>query len=173
CFNNCYIFRIQLEHLNKPEEAVRLVKDTKSVEGAKMVARFFQRLNDMTSAIQFLVLSKCHEEAFQLAQSSGKMDIYADVVGEDASQEDYLSIATYYDHEKNHLMAGKFFHLAGQYRKAVKHLLKVSGSDSSQAIQVAIQAVGAANEEQLTRQVIEFLMGETDGVPKVMFVIIM
>ncbi|XP_076359241.1 WD repeat-containing protein 19-like isoform X2 [Tachypleus tridentatus] len=160
------VIRIQLEHLNKPEEAVRLVKDTKSVEGAKMVARFFQRLNDTTSAIQFLVLSKCHEEAFQLAQSTGKMDIYVDVVGEDASQEDYQSIATYYDHEKNHLMAGKFLHLAGQHRKAVKHLLKVSGSDSSQAIQIAIQAVGAANDEQVTRQVIEYLMGETDGVPK-------
>ena len=30
--------------------------------------RFFQKLGDFGSAIQFLVLSKCNDEAFQLAQ---------------------------------------------------------------------------------------------------------
>ena len=30
--------------------------------------RFFQKLGDFASAIQFLVLSKCNDEAFQLAQ---------------------------------------------------------------------------------------------------------
>jgi len=33
-------FRINLDHLQNPEEAVRIVKETQSVEGAKMVARF-------------------------------------------------------------------------------------------------------------------------------------
>ena len=78
---------------------MRIVKETRSVEGAKMVAkfvsfillcqffcfhfflilnhqqeidislyRFFQKLGDFGSAIQFLVLSKCNDEAFQLAQ---------------------------------------------------------------------------------------------------------
>jgi hypothetical protein len=31
-----------------------------------MVAKFFQRLNDFASAIQFLVLSRCVDEAFQV-----------------------------------------------------------------------------------------------------------
>ena len=44
------------------------MKETYSTEGAKMVARFFQKLGDFASAIQFLVLSKCNDEAFQLAQ---------------------------------------------------------------------------------------------------------
>jgi tellurite resistance protein TehA-like permease len=30
--------------------------------------RFFQNLGDFSSAIQFLVLSKCNDEAFQMAQ---------------------------------------------------------------------------------------------------------
>ena len=77
---------------------MRVVKETQSVEGAKMVAkydeetftrtnllfkkmlrlmshsfnilyfRFFQSLGDFSSAIQFLVLSKCNDEAFQMAQ---------------------------------------------------------------------------------------------------------
>lgn len=37
-----------------------------STEGAKMVAKFFQKLNDFSSAIQFLVLSRCVDEAFQV-----------------------------------------------------------------------------------------------------------
>lgn len=32
--------RIYLDHLQNPEEAVRIVKETQSVDGAKMVARF-------------------------------------------------------------------------------------------------------------------------------------
>ena len=33
-----------------------------------LMFRFFQKLGDFASAIQFLVLSKCNDEAFQLAQ---------------------------------------------------------------------------------------------------------
>ena len=32
--------RINLDHLQNPEEAVRIVKETQSVEGAKMVAKY-------------------------------------------------------------------------------------------------------------------------------------
>ena len=32
---------------------------------------------------------------------------------------------------------------------------------------MAIETVGQANDDQLTRQLIDFLMGEIDGVPKV------
>lgn len=43
--------------------------------------RFFQKLNDFGSAIQFLVMSKCNDEAFQLAQQHNQMEIYADIIG--------------------------------------------------------------------------------------------
>ena len=43
--------------------------------------RFFQKLNDYASAIQFLVMSHCNDEAFQLAQTHGQMEIYADIIG--------------------------------------------------------------------------------------------
>ena len=32
------------------------------------ICRFFQKLGDVASALQFLVLSKCQEEAFQMAE---------------------------------------------------------------------------------------------------------
>ncbi len=43
--------------------------------------RFFQKLNDYGSAIQFLVMSQCNDEAFQLAQTHGQMETYAEIIG--------------------------------------------------------------------------------------------
>ena len=42
---------------------------------------FFQKFGDYGSAIQFLVMSKCTDEAFQLARMHGQMELYADILG--------------------------------------------------------------------------------------------
>ncbi|KAG7313919.1 hypothetical protein KOW79_022415 [Hemibagrus wyckioides] len=160
------VVRILLEHLNNPEEAVRIVRETQSIDGAKMVARFFLRLSDYGSAIQFLVMSHCSDEAFQLAQQHGQMEVYADIIGSDASMEDYQSIALYFEGEKKHLLAGKFFRKCGQYSRALKHFLKCPNTDDSVAIEMAIETVGEAKDQALTGQLIEYLMGENDGIPK-------
>lgn len=111
---------MHLDHLGNPEEAVRIVREIRSIEGAKMVAQFFIRLNDYASAIQFLVMSKCLDEAFQLAQTHGQMETYAEIIGSDATPDDYQSIALHFENEKSeksHFLAGKFFLLAGQYER--------------------------------------------------------
>ncbi|KAK7098094.1 WD repeat-containing protein 19-like [Littorina saxatilis] len=159
------VIRINLDFLQNPEEAVRIVQETKSVEGAKMVAKFFQKLNDYASAIQFLVMSHCNDEAFQLAQTHNQMEIYADIIGSDATPEDYQSIAVHFENEKNHFMAGKFFLLSEQFVRAMKHFLKCNPEDG-QAIELAIETVGRANDDALTAQLVEFLMGDIDGTPK-------
>ncbi|XP_025088691.1 WD repeat-containing protein 19-like isoform X2 [Pomacea canaliculata] len=159
------VIRINLEYLQNPEEAVHIVQETQSVEGAKMVAKFFQHLNDYASAIQFLVMSHCNDEAFQLAQAHGQMEIYADIIGSDATSEDYQSIAMHFENDKNHFLAGKFFLLSGQYSRAMKHFLRCNSEDG-QAIELAIETVGRANDDKLTEQLIEFLMGDIDGTPK-------
>ncbi|PIK59918.1 putative WD repeat-containing protein 19, partial [Apostichopus japonicus] len=74
------VIRILLEHLNNPEEAVKVVRESGSVDGAKMVANFFMKLSDYSSAIQFLVMSKCNDEAFQLAQQHNQMEVYAEII---------------------------------------------------------------------------------------------
>ncbi|XP_028657806.1 WD repeat-containing protein 19 [Erpetoichthys calabaricus] len=160
------VIRIHLDHLNNPEEAVRVVRDTQSIEGAKMVARFFLRLSDYGSAIQFLVMSKCNDEAFQLAQQHSQMEIYAEIIGSDATTEDYQSIALYFEGEKKHFLAGKFFLLCGQYARALKHFLKTPNTEDNMAIEMAIETVGQARDESLTNQLIDYLMGESDGMPK-------
>ncbi|KAF3825268.1 hypothetical protein GH733_005902 [Mirounga leonina] len=190
------VIRIYLDHLSNPEKAVSIVRETQSLDGAKM-------LGDYGSAIQFLVMSKCNHEAFTLAQQHNKMEIYADIIGsEDTTNEDYQSVALYFEGEKRHFQAGKFFLLCGQYSRedtfrnyhyfacvtalffpsvkvvwkfsvaiqfsfqALKHFLKCPSSEDNAAIEMAIETVGQAKDELLTSQLIDHLMGESDGMPK-------
>ncbi|KAG8134871.1 hypothetical protein E2320_007947 [Naja naja] len=161
------VIRLYLDHLNDPEKAVSIVRETQSLEGAKMVARFFLQLGDYESAIQFLVMSKCNNEAFTLAQQHNKMELYADIISsEETTNDDYQSIALYFEGEKKHFQAGKFFLLCGQYSRALKHFLKSPNTDDNMAIDMAIETVGQAKDEALTDQLINYLMGENDGIPK-------
>ncbi|TPP67270.1 WD repeat-containing protein 19 [Fasciola gigantica] len=160
------VVRLHLDKLSNPEEAVRVVHETKSIEGAKMIAQYFTRINDHTSAIRFLVMSKCLDAAFELARKHKKMELYAEVIGSDASTSEYQSIACYFESEKNWYLAGKFYLLAKQYEKAVRHLLRAPYSGDSPALDLALEAVGMAGDTRLTHLLIVYLMGETDGVPK-------
>uniref|UniRef100_A0A8C5X1D6 WD repeat-containing protein 19 n=1 Tax=Malurus cyaneus samueli TaxID=2593467 RepID=A0A8C5X1D6_9PASS len=159
------VIRLYLDHLNNPEKAVTIVRETQSLEGAKMVARFFLQLGDYGSAIQFLVMSKCNNEAFTLAQQHNKMEIYADIIS-DTANEDYQSIALYFEAEKKHFQAGKFFLLCGQYGRALKHFMKSPSTEDNLAMEMAIETVGRAKDEALTNQLIDYLMGEGDGMPQ-------
>ena len=49
----------------------------------------------------------------------------------------------------------------------MKHFLLCSADEEERAIEMAITTVGRAKDIQITNQLIAFLMGETDGVPKV------
>nr|XP_021388853.1 WD repeat-containing protein 19 [Lonchura striata domestica] len=161
------VIRLYLDHLNNPEKAVNIVRETQSLEGAKMVARFFLRLGDYGSAIQFLVMSKCNNEAFTLAQQHNKMEIYADIISsENTTNEDYQSIALYFEAEKKHFQAGKFFLLCGQYGRALRHFLQSPSTEDNLAMEMAIETVGRAKDETLTNQLIDYLMGEGDGMPQ-------
>ena len=65
------------------------------------------------------------------------------------------------------MQAGRFYHRAGEHSKALRHLLKQAAtSEEAEALSLAIQVVGVSGQSSLARQLIEFLMGEVDGVPK-------
>ncbi|XP_050681602.1 WD repeat-containing protein 19 [Leptidea sinapis] len=162
--------RINLEKLDDIDEAVQLVQESKSVQGAKMVANYFQNSDDPTSAIKFLVMSLCFDEAFQLARKNGKLDLYGDILIQTSQvrPEDFKSLALHFEGEKNHLYAGKFYFHSGDYNKAMSHLLKSGGTEEeeNEAITIAIDTAAASDDEKLSRRLIEFLLGETDGNPR-------
>ena len=87
-----------------------------------MVARYFQKLNDYNSAIKFLVLSNCHEEAFQLANQHGKMELYGEILvdtidDDNVRKEDFKSLAIHFESQKNNILAGKYYFHAKEYHK--------------------------------------------------------
>ncbi|KAH8876686.1 WD repeat-containing protein 19 [Schistosoma japonicum] len=160
------VIRVQLEKLNNPNEAIRILNMSRSIEGAKLIAQYFIRTDDPAKAIRFLVMSQCFDAAFDLARKHKKMELYAEVIGYNASISEYQSIACYFENEKNWYLAGKYYLLAKQYEKAVKHLLHVPYKENSPALDLALEAVGQAGDSRLTHLVIIYLMGETDGVVK-------
>ena len=82
-------------------------------------------LGDYTTALEYLVLSKNYDTAFDVACQHGQMQLFAEILGDQAQASDYNKIAAYYEKERNLLLAGKFFALAGQHTK-VCQLLQTS-----------------------------------------------
>jgi len=53
--------------------------------------------------------------------------------------------------------------------KALNHLLNIpdDGSENSEALNLAVDVVGAAGDAKLTTNLMNFLLGDVDGSPKV------
>lgn len=113
-------------------------------------------------------MSKCNEEAFNLARLHGLMELYGDSLGKEANPEEYESVALHFENENNNYLAGKFYLLASSYAEALKHLIKkhVNNEIEAKAIELAVECIGKANNEGLTNILIEYLMGDHDGMPK-------
>ncbi|KAF7379168.1 hypothetical protein HZH68_017013 [Vespula germanica] len=166
------IIRINLDYLNNPARSVEIVQQTKSIEGAKRVAKYFQKINDYNSAIKFLILSNCHDEAFQLANQHGKMELYGEILintidDDNSRKEDFKNLAVHFESQKNSLLAGKYYFHAKDYQKALKHLLKAAQLtvDDDAALSLAIDTVASSKDDKLANHLIDFLLG-ADGVPK-------
>ena len=53
------------------------------------------------------------------------------------------------------------------YFQAMKTLIRCHDDSSDEALDLAIETVGRAEDSSLTQMLIEYLMGEIDGTPKV------
>ena len=54
-----------------------------------------------------------------------------------------------------------------QSLKQLQRAAQSSGTEDAESLQLAIEVVAEADDDALTRQLIDFLMGEVDGIPKV------
>mmetsp|Transcript_29922 Transcript_29922/g.80403 ORF Transcript_29922/g.80403 Transcript_29922/m.80403 type:complete len:508 (-) Transcript_29922:54-1577(-) len=156
------VVRLLLERLNQPERAFQIVRESKSSEGAKMISRFCQERRDWRTSIEFLILSKAADEAFELATSHDEMPTFTAALGKGGTVAQYQAVAQYYEHQGDFAMSGNFWLEAKDYPRALRLYLKCGEREMDKAIEV----VGKARTEQLTHTLIDFLMGETDGVPK-------
>ena len=164
------VVRIYLDYLEDPHSASEILLETRSIEGSKILSKYFERHGDYESSIQFLVLCGSISEAFSIAQKQNKIRYYGEVLEHSsvAKPSDFLALAQHFENEKYTLLTGKYYFLAKEYSRALKQLLKASSFENEEnvALSLAIDCVASANDEKLSNQLIEFLLGETDGVPK-------
>lgn len=67
-------------------------------------------------------MSNCHDEAFQLANQHGKMELYGEILinaidDDNNRKEDFKNLAVYFESQKNSLLAGKYYFHAKDYQK--------------------------------------------------------
>ncbi|KAM7249132.1 hypothetical protein ACFE04_011141 [Oxalis oulophora] len=163
------VIRITLERLHDTQEAVRIVQETRSIEGAKMVAKYFQKEGDFVSAVKFLIMSACYDDAFKLASNNDQLQLYGDLLVDEMVdgevQNQFLILASHFESKSNSLLAGKYYYHGKQYRKAINNLLAAAKKNpqNEEALSLAIDVVAASQDDALTNQVIELLLGEVDG----------
>jgi len=92
------------------------------------------------------------------------MDEYAKIVlkHNDRDTEEHLKIAQYYEGKQQWGKAARHYDRAEQHSKA----LKLYMSDGEQMIPEMIDMVARVKLDALTHQLVDYLMGETDNVPK-------
>ncbi|AYU79350.1 wd repeat-containing protein 19 [Leishmania donovani] len=165
--------RLRLEKLNDLHGAYIIVRQTRSANAAALVAKKCKLQNEYGMAVEFLVLAKSLDEAFELAKAHDCMFHFEsallnqvqlkDGVAPLANQADFTMIAEYYDNEGKAGQAGMYYHISGNYAKALKKYLE---SGQPEDIEKAVEVVGKAHSDSLTNKFIDYLMGETDGEPK-------
>jgi tetratricopeptide (TPR) repeat protein len=156
------VVEILLKNLDQTQKAFDLVRRNPTSAGASLIAEYCQNNLDYRGTIEFLLIANKIDDSFKVASQQNMMDLFTSFLGESISTEDALKVAQYYDKLTDFGKAGKFYSLAGNYSRALKLFLQCGTAE----IESAIEVVGKSQNEQLTHQLIDFLVGEKDGIPK-------
>ena len=71
----------------------------------------------------------------------------------------------YFENQNQYLYAGKYYIQCGDYTKALKMFMQPNAG--SESYDKAIECIGIAKNDKLIHMFIDYLMGETDGIRKV------
>jgi len=156
------VVRLCLDNLNEPQKAFQRVRETQLASGAERVAEYCRKQGNICGAVEFLLLARNDEEAFHLAERHDEMETYEQGLGEKGTREQHMGIAKYYEQRNLLANAAKHYSLCEEYQMALKLYLKVGEKE----IDSAIEVVGKARNDVLTHTLIDYLMGESDNVPK-------
>merc|ERR1712176_522032 len=130
--------------------------------GAERVSEYCRKNNNISGAVEFLLLAKQDEQAFALAERHDAMETFEASLADKGNKDQHMAIAKYYEQRNLLSQAAKHYALCEEYPFALKLYLKVGEKEIDNAIEV----VGKARSDALTHTLIDYLMGETDNVPK-------
>ncbi|RKP21137.1 hypothetical protein ROZALSC1DRAFT_20784 [Rozella allomycis CSF55] len=127
-----------------------------------MLANYFFEKSDLKSVVEFYLTAGLTRDAFEIAQTQGLVVFYASLI-EDPSIEELNDLAIYFMNKRDYYNAGVFFFKAKDYVKSIKAFIQC-GNDPK-ALDIAIEAVGLANNNDLAHQLIDHLINQSDGSP--------
>ena len=156
------VVRLNLSHLGNAGLAIEIVRNSKSTEGAALIAQYCIERKNFKRAVEFLVLADKPKEAFQIAQTQDEMDTYA-MCTTNPSREQLRLIASHFEGRGQFDKAGDYYAQSEDPERAVNLYLQ-SGTEDS--INKAIDLVGQNDKDQLIHQMVDYLMGNVDGVAK-------
>ncbi|KAG1674427.1 hypothetical protein FOA52_012954 [Chlamydomonas sp. UWO 241] len=154
------VVRLSLERLNAPQRAYAIVRKTRSVEAAALLARFCLSSQDFAGAVEFLLLAGQMDQAFDIAQGHSEMDTFARIVQSTAKAVDYKRIAEYYESRGEYEKAGDMWAASEEDAKAVQLYLKVG---NNVAVDKAIKVVERTRNHTTGVLVMDYVNEEVDG----------
>lgn len=184
------VARLCLQRLNNPQKALALVRQSRSIEGAAMLAKYCQEQGNSGLAVEFLLMAGKKEEAIATAEAKEQMEAYVRAIGDSGTNEEYHKLSNYFESRGNFARAGDMAVLAGRTtnvrslkafhyfrektNKAVRTLISVCCMQAlkfymragENRIDDAIELVGKAQDDILKSQLLDYLTGENDGIVK-------
>lgn len=129
-----------------------------------MIANHCETQGAKKEAIEFLVLAGKREEAFIIAQSHQEMDEYAKIILkiDEKNTEEHLKIAQFYEGKSMWGRAAKHYEKSENFQKALKLYI----NEGEALIPDMIEMVSKTKNDALTHELVDYLMGETDNIPK-------
>ena len=159
------IIRLNLEVLDNFQKAKMTFKQkSQTPHWAKMIAEYWAKRGAKKDSIEFLILAGQREEAFKIAEKNDDMDEYARVIlqVDERNIEENSKIAQYFEMRSQWGRAAKHFEKCENYNKALKYYIE----EGEKCIPDMIEMVGRVKMDSLTHELVDYLMGEKDGVPK-------
>lgn len=92
------------------------------------------------------------------------MDEYANIIlrVDDKNVQEHLKIALFYESKSNYGKAAKHYEKSDDYKKALKLYIQ----EGEAKIPDMIEMVSKVKIDSLTHEMVDYLMGETDNIPK-------
>ncbi|KAL0053124.1 hypothetical protein WJX82_001225 [Trebouxia sp. C0006] len=153
------VVRLNLEKLKSPHKAAFMVRKGGSREGAQRLAQYCIATRDYQAAVEFLLIARQPQQAFEVAQTHGQMDAYVCSMGAHPTSEDCVRVAAYYETRGNLDAAAQLYAQCGQSHKALT-LYMQAGGDS---LRKAVDLVAKEQDSALTQQLTQHLQGAQAG----------
>lgn len=159
------VARVVIDHLGDIDAAAILVREIRSREPAKKLAKLYVISRSFEKAIDFYVIAGMHNEAFELAKSQNIVHYFGNLVRKEIPKSFLEDISLYFKKKGEVRDSAEYLMYAGDYTQALQLIMSAPVIDAA-SIDLALAIIGEAKDRKLTNQLIDFLMGETDGNPK-------